>query len=287
MESDLNCNIVSCGAVLTEEAITTVCSHGFCANCANQHGLLGRGSFACPACRKPLNESRVCRQLLCPAEEWKSMVLCGLRPTVIMECAGRALGFWSYQLANQFHLQATIAKNSQRNYELLEAEINNIYSEANTQINTLTSKIQGWCLQSPSDICVVLTIDSQPWKPRSRPYDGPARSSVYERNKPRSNLAVANQLYQKLKLQYNQGESSPSLAQARQSAQLRRDVDPLPNPEPYGQRAPEPQFLGSGQERPERAKYFSASTAPYPRVQPSPGQFVGGAWNKPATTQCE
>ncbi|KAK4215683.1 hypothetical protein QBC37DRAFT_120313 [Rhypophila decipiens] len=101
MESDLNCNIVSCGAVLTEEAITTVCSHGFCANCANQHGLLGRGSFACPACRKPLNESRVCRQLLCPSEEWKSMVLCGLRPTVIMECAGRAPGFWSYQLANQ------------------------------------------------------------------------------------------------------------------------------------------------------------------------------------------
>ncbi|KAK4215682.1 hypothetical protein QBC37DRAFT_120305 [Rhypophila decipiens] len=98
-------------------------------------------------------------------------------------------------------------------------------------------------------------------------------------------LAVANQLYQKLKLQYTQGGSSPSLAHARQPAQLRRDVDPLPNPEPYGQRAPEPQFLGSGQERLERAKYFSAATAPYPRAQPSQGQFVGGAWNKSATTQ--
>lgn len=29
------------------------------------------------------------------------MALSGLSPTVVMECAGRALSFWSYQMTNQ------------------------------------------------------------------------------------------------------------------------------------------------------------------------------------------
>lgn len=29
------------------------------------------------------------------------MALSGLSPTIVMECAGRALSFWSYQMTNQ------------------------------------------------------------------------------------------------------------------------------------------------------------------------------------------
>jgi len=33
------------------------------------------------------------------------MALCGLNPMAVMECAGRALSFWSYQMANQMSVQ--------------------------------------------------------------------------------------------------------------------------------------------------------------------------------------
>lgn len=32
------------------------------------------------------------------SEDYKTSVLSGLSPEVIMECAGRALSFWSYQM---------------------------------------------------------------------------------------------------------------------------------------------------------------------------------------------
>jgi E3 ubiquitin-protein ligase CCNP1IP1 len=36
-----------------------------------------------------------------PSEDYKTSVLSGLTPTVIMECAGRALGFYSYQASQE------------------------------------------------------------------------------------------------------------------------------------------------------------------------------------------
>ena len=32
-----------------------------------------------------------------PTEDYKTSVLSGLNPNVVMECAGRALNFWAYQ----------------------------------------------------------------------------------------------------------------------------------------------------------------------------------------------
>jgi E3 ubiquitin-protein ligase CCNP1IP1 len=36
-----------------------------------------------------------------PTEDYKTSVLSGLRPFVIMEIAGRALSFWAYQAAQE------------------------------------------------------------------------------------------------------------------------------------------------------------------------------------------
>lgn len=77
------------------------CGHAICLQCANSHGFAGQAPYTCPACRQPLSGSEVCEQLLHPSEEWKSVALSGLSPTVVMECAGRALSFWSYQMTNQ------------------------------------------------------------------------------------------------------------------------------------------------------------------------------------------
>ena len=52
----------------------------------------------CPACETHLSnpEDAVVTQLH-PTEDYKTSVLSGLSPTIIMECAARALSFYSYQ----------------------------------------------------------------------------------------------------------------------------------------------------------------------------------------------
>ncbi len=36
-----------------------------------------------------------------PTEDYKATVLVGLSPTDIMECASKALGFWTYQMSKE------------------------------------------------------------------------------------------------------------------------------------------------------------------------------------------
>ncbi|KAK4134205.1 hypothetical protein BT67DRAFT_380401 [Trichocladium antarcticum] len=144
MEQNLNCNVQECGSQLTGRAVVTVCSHAICLPCANSHGFAGQAPYTCPVCRQPLNASEVCEQLLRPSEEWKSVALSGLSPTVVMECAGRALSFWSYQMTNQISYQ--VRKNSKlKDYcAELQGEVENIWGQANQRITTLTTKIRGW-----------------------------------------------------------------------------------------------------------------------------------------------
>jgi E3 ubiquitin-protein ligase CCNP1IP1 len=39
--------------------------------------------------------------VLDPSEDYKTSVLSGLSPNIIMECAGRALSFWAYQTTQE------------------------------------------------------------------------------------------------------------------------------------------------------------------------------------------
>ena len=43
-----------------------------------------------------------------PTEDYKTSVLSGLNPNVIMECAGRALSFWAYQTTQEMFVQKLI-----------------------------------------------------------------------------------------------------------------------------------------------------------------------------------
>lgn len=40
-----------------------------------------------------------------PSEDYKTSILSGLAPTIIMECAGRALSFWAYQMGQEMYEQ--------------------------------------------------------------------------------------------------------------------------------------------------------------------------------------
>ncbi|KAL2267724.1 hypothetical protein VTJ83DRAFT_5001 [Remersonia thermophila] len=141
-EQRLSCNVLECSTQLVDRAFATICSHAICLRCAGSSGLTGQGPYACPVCRQPLHATEFVQQLLHPTEEWKTVALAGLSPTAVMECAGRALAFWSYQMTNQISYQ------TRRNSKLkdycaeLQGEVKSIWDQANQKLTSLTAKIR-------------------------------------------------------------------------------------------------------------------------------------------------
>ncbi|XP_071374415.1 E3 ubiquitin-protein ligase CCNB1IP1 [Centroberyx affinis] len=95
-DDTLLCNFPKCRAKLSGFAWVTACSHAFC----DQHGSgeFSRSPAICPACSSALSgKLDIVRTELAPSEEYKAMVLAGLRPDIVLDISSRALAFWSYQ----------------------------------------------------------------------------------------------------------------------------------------------------------------------------------------------
>lgn len=93
----LLCNFPKCRAKLSGFAWVTACSHVFC----DQHGSgeFSRSPAICPACNSTLSgKLDIMRTELSPSEDYKAMVLAGLRPDIILDISARALAFWGYQV---------------------------------------------------------------------------------------------------------------------------------------------------------------------------------------------
>ena len=106
MDAPLCCNKTTCRAKLTERAVVTTCSHIFCPPCADETGLSRsiQAQRKCPACNASLsNPDDAVTTTLQPTEDYKTSVLSGLDPSTIMECAGRALAFWTYQSTQEMY----------------------------------------------------------------------------------------------------------------------------------------------------------------------------------------
>ncbi|XP_015275432.1 PREDICTED: E3 ubiquitin-protein ligase CCNB1IP1 [Gekko japonicus] len=96
-EDMLLCNYRKCRVKLSGYAWVTACSHIFC----DQHGSgeFSRSPAVCPACNSALSgKLDIVRTELNPSEEYKAMVLAGLRPEIILDISSRALAFWTYQV---------------------------------------------------------------------------------------------------------------------------------------------------------------------------------------------
>lgn len=89
-------------------------SHVFCADCSNRSQLSGQRegqSVICPACDMRLsNPDDVVVTNLNPTEDYKTSVLSGLSPNVIMECAGRGLSFWAYQTTQEMSVSCLLSR---------------------------------------------------------------------------------------------------------------------------------------------------------------------------------
>ncbi|XP_076017633.1 E3 ubiquitin-protein ligase CCNB1IP1 [Genypterus blacodes] len=101
-DDTLLCNFPKCRVKLNGFAWVTACSHVFC----DQHGSgeFSRSPAICPACSSTLSgKLDIVRTELSPPEEYKAMVLAGLRPDIVLDITSRALAFWSYQV-HQEHM---------------------------------------------------------------------------------------------------------------------------------------------------------------------------------------
>ncbi|KAJ5042422.1 uncharacterized protein L3040_004971 [Drepanopeziza brunnea f. sp. 'multigermtubi'] len=145
MEFGLRCNVLKCRKEVGDHAMVTTCSHVFCIDCANRSGLAsvrdGQRPI-CPACDVQLsNPDDAVVANLNPTEDYKTSVLSGLSPNVIMECAGRALNFWAYQTTQEIVYQEYLAKNLTDKYTTLNTQVDKIVHDANGEISNLRNRI--------------------------------------------------------------------------------------------------------------------------------------------------
>ncbi|KAM9827318.1 LOW QUALITY PROTEIN: E3 ubiquitin-protein ligase CCNB1IP1 [Neosynchiropus ocellatus] len=67
--------------------------------CHHGSGEFSRSPAICPACSSALSgKLDIVRTELSPSEDYKAMVLAGLRPDIVLDISTRALAFWSYQV---------------------------------------------------------------------------------------------------------------------------------------------------------------------------------------------
>ncbi|KAK6827683.1 hypothetical protein PG987_011024 [Apiospora arundinis] len=149
MEHKLRCNSLKCRKELSSRALVTTCSHIFCTECAAQSNLAGPSSsgrhqqhHVCPACQAALpNPDDAVIANLNPSEDYKTSVLSGLSPAVIIECASRALSFWAYQTTQEVSYQACIGKALADKYSNLTVHLDKVINDANAQITSLHTSL--------------------------------------------------------------------------------------------------------------------------------------------------
>ncbi|KAJ3990288.1 hypothetical protein F5890DRAFT_1480904 [Lentinula detonsa] len=138
MDTELKCNRLTCRKPLTDKAVVTTCSHIFCVDCANE---LFNAARLCPACESSLSEPDdvvVCS--LHPSNDYKTSVLSGLTPSIILEICSRAIAFWQYQIHQENSFQQAVLRNLNDKNSQLQKQLDNVVREANGEIALLNNK---------------------------------------------------------------------------------------------------------------------------------------------------
>ncbi|KAI9794439.1 MAG: hypothetical protein M1816_005509 [Peltula sp. TS41687] len=139
----LRCNSLPCRTELHDRAVVTTCSHIFCISCSQNLGLSNStGDRICPACDSSLpNPDDAVSTILNPTEDYKTSVLSGLSPTIIVECASRGLSFWSYQSTQEIIYQEYLARTLREKHESLKSDMDKFTRDANSEIGELQNKL--------------------------------------------------------------------------------------------------------------------------------------------------
>lgn len=76
-----------------------------------------------------------------PSEDYKTSVLSGLSPNIVMECAGRALCFWAYQTSQHICYQQFLYKRLADKFSDLNVHFEKTVNDANAEIEGLQNKL--------------------------------------------------------------------------------------------------------------------------------------------------
>ncbi|KAI1369324.1 hypothetical protein F5Y08DRAFT_352079 [Xylaria arbuscula] len=146
MEHTLQCNVLKCRKELGDRALVTTCYHIFCGDCATRLGLASQRRdqpTTCPACGTLLtNPDDAVITNLKPSEDYKTSVLSGLSPNVIIDCASRALSFWAYQVTQEIIFQQHMSKTLTEKYSNLNVHLDKVVNEANAEIANCYNKVK-------------------------------------------------------------------------------------------------------------------------------------------------
>ncbi|KAI7824675.1 hypothetical protein BC939DRAFT_515604 [Gamsiella multidivaricata] len=111
----------------------------FCVACANK--AFG-AALVCPACEASLTQQDdVVFVELNPGQEYRSSILSGLRPEVIMEICTRAISFWTYQTSQEAKYQEMIQKTLEDKLSLCEKQQQRMIREVNAELNGFRNKM--------------------------------------------------------------------------------------------------------------------------------------------------
>ncbi|KAL5627919.1 hypothetical protein BROUX41_002667 [Berkeleyomyces rouxiae] len=131
--------------IITRQYIPINNTHLFCLECANREGLLNQEPARrapCPACQAQLHspDDAVISNLN-PTEDYKTSVLSGLSPSVVMECAGRALSFWAYQATQEIYYQQYMNKQLKKQFDNDRREFDAFVNKTNSDARDLQTAI--------------------------------------------------------------------------------------------------------------------------------------------------
>ncbi|KAI8921603.1 hypothetical protein BC831DRAFT_430120 [Entophlyctis helioformis] len=139
MDQVLRCNNLACRQTLSARAVVTTCSHVFCVDCGTR---AFSAALVCPACETSLTQrDDIVVSELCPTEDYKSSVLAGLRPEIVIEITSRALSFWTYQCTQESAYQSALYKSLDEQCAKLERQLQSIVRDANQEVSALQDKI--------------------------------------------------------------------------------------------------------------------------------------------------
>lgn len=139
MESELVCNHKKCRKRVEAYAWITSCSHIFC----DEDGVREfKNNATCPACSTDLSDKLdIIRIEVNPSEKYKSMVLAGKRPEIIMEICSRAMSFWSYQIHQERVYQEYVGAKAKERAAQLEQYYEQVISRTSAELNSLKSQL--------------------------------------------------------------------------------------------------------------------------------------------------
>ncbi|KAL5477754.1 hypothetical protein EMCRGX_G024592 [Ephydatia muelleri] len=139
MDDDLVCNFKKCRKRLSTFAWVTSCSHIFC---DEDGGREFTKQSTCPACNTELpGKLDIVRVDLQPSDQYKSMVIAGQKPEVIMEICSRAMSFWTYQSHQERSYQEYCAAKAKEKAQQLESSYEKTVSVQQTEMNTMKTQL--------------------------------------------------------------------------------------------------------------------------------------------------